>query len=254
MNDVTFVEVARLSTSLAPLRGPRTVPAAEAPLAPMPLRVARTSDGGFELLDGFKRLRRWIAEGRREVPVVVEEVDGPSMKARLLQANIPPRTASPMDEVRVVRSLAEENKFSPVAVARTLGHKPAWVKRRLSIAHRLAAELAAPLDRGTLSFSLALALSDFPKSEQVRLAEAASRHRLSLAEGKAFLATWRAVPDGALREALLADPRSALPKSPDQGASPLSSDAAAIEARFDAIEKALDAFPEVLPPDLTDPE
>ncbi len=41
----------------------------------MPLRVAAAPDGGFEIIDGFKRLMAWQGEGRKEVPAVVEPVE-----------------------------------------------------------------------------------------------------------------------------------------------------------------------------------
>ena len=72
MSAVTFVPLARIRTSLAALRGGRTD--RESPLAPLPLRAAMEADGTFEVLDGFKRLAQWEAEGLLDIPVVVEEV------------------------------------------------------------------------------------------------------------------------------------------------------------------------------------
>jgi hypothetical protein len=110
---VLAVPVERLATTLAPLRGPRTDPGTS--LAPLPLRVAPTGDGTYEVLDGFKRLARWRRDGHTHVPVVVEDDAGAAVvgKARLLEANTPKRTLSPMDEARVVRSLAVEDHLSP---------------------------------------------------------------------------------------------------------------------------------------------
>jgi hypothetical protein len=65
---VLELPIARLATSLAPLRGPRTDAASG--LAPLPLRVAANSDGTYELLDGFKRLAHWRCDGHTHVPVV----------------------------------------------------------------------------------------------------------------------------------------------------------------------------------------
>ena len=38
----------------------------------LPIRVAACDDGTYEVLDGFKRLRSWRANGYEQVPVVVE--------------------------------------------------------------------------------------------------------------------------------------------------------------------------------------
>jgi len=98
------------------------------------LRVAGRHDGGFEVLDGFKRLAQWRSDGLREVPVVVEPVSGIACKARLLQANAPPKTFSAMDQARVVASLAQQDGLSPCAIAKLL-----------LLSHPLL--LATPLDR-----------------------------------------------------------------------------------------------------------
>src|SRR6266852_40328 len=104
MSLVLDIPVERLATTLAPLRGPRTD--AGTSLAPLPLRVAPAGDDTYEVLDGFKRLARWRHEGHTHVPVVVEDAGaGVVGKARLLEANTPRRTVSPMDEARVVRAL-----------------------------------------------------------------------------------------------------------------------------------------------------
>ena len=230
------VPIGRLRTTLAPLRGEHTD---RGELATMPLRVAATDDGAYEVLDGFKRLARWRGEGRCEIPVVVESVTGPAMKARLLDANALPKTSSPMDEARVVAALAGEDGFSTAAIAKLLGRKPQWVERRLTLGRRLAKDLGSRVDRGRLSLTLGVALCAFAQGEQIRLAGAIERHSLTTRETEALLATYRGA-DGATREALLRDPRSAQPRGSEQGASPLGRSAAQIAARFDDVDRVLD--------------
>ena len=232
MTGVLAVPIQSLRTSLAPLRGERSDPGSD--LAPMPLRVAATGDGAFEVIDGFKRLARWRGEGQKEIAVVVEPVAGAAMKVRILSANAPRRTASPMDEARVAASLADLDQHSPAAIGKLLGRKKTWVERRLTLARRLAPELGVRLDRGRLSLTTALGLSIFGKTEQKRLGEAIFRHALSTREAEAMLGTYRAAPDTPTQEALLRDPRAAEPKISDQGASPLGPTASELEARFGA--------------------
>lgn len=66
-------------------------------LAPPPLRVAPAAADTYEVLDGFKCLVQWTREGHTHAPVVVEDAAGVVAKARLLEANAPRRTLSPMD-------------------------------------------------------------------------------------------------------------------------------------------------------------
>lgn len=235
MTLVEWVPVERLRTTLAPLRGEHSE---QSELSPLPLRVARGKDGSFEVLDGFKRLARWRGE-KGEVPVVVEPVEGPTIKARLLEANSPRKTASPMDEARVVAALAEEDGLSVSAIATLLGRKPPWVERRLALGRRLAKDLASRVDRGHLSLTLATLLSAFAQGEQLRLAGAIQRNLLTTRETEAFLATYRGA-DPITRESLLRDPRSGfLPPSDLPGASPLGRTGSQIAARMDEIERAL---------------
>jgi ParB-like chromosome segregation protein Spo0J len=235
---MTTVSVRTLRTTLSPLRGERTAP--EQGLAELPLRVAATEDGAFEVLDGFKRLARWTSEGRREVPVIVEPVSGVTTKARLLESNAPARTISAMDEARVVASLMDEDGLSIAAVGKLLGRKQEWVLRRLTLAGKLSSELKTRVDRGRLTLTAALALCDFPRTQQRSLADAIERHGLTTREAQAFLASYRVAPDDATREALARDPKSASSMPLDQGGSPLSPTAAELERRFDVLERELE--------------
>ena len=149
MPRVLELPVEHLATTLAPLRGPRTDPASS--LAPLPLRVAARNDGTYEVLDGFKRLASWTHDGHTHVPVVVEDALGVVRKARLLEANAPRRTLSPMDEARVVRSLADEDHLTPTQIAKLLGRGRGWVDRRLMLGRRLTPAVADHVDAGRLS-------------------------------------------------------------------------------------------------------
>jgi ParB-like chromosome segregation protein Spo0J len=237
MTGVLELPVARLATTLAPLRGPRTDPAST--LAPLPLRVAATGDGTYEVLDGFKRLATWSRAGHTHVPVVVEDAPGVVGKARLLEANAPRRTLSPMDEARVVRALADADHLPPAQIAKLLGRGRGWVDRRLTLGRRLAPALAGHVDAGRLSATTAHALAAFPRGEQLRLADAVTRHGLRTREAGAFLAAWRVAADTATREALLRDPRGAVPAPREPAVSPLGGTARALQARFDQTERAL---------------
>ena len=239
MSPVLDIAVDRLATTLAPLRGPRTDTGTA--LAPLPVRVAPVGDGSYQVLDGFKRLARWRGEGHTHVPVVVEADAFTSVlgKARLLEANTPKRTVSPMDEARVVHSLAAADHLSPTQITKVLGRGRAWVDRRLTLGQRLAPEPARHLDAGRLSATTAHALASLPPGEQQRLAESIVRHGLRTREAEAVLATWRAAPDPATREALLRDPRGATPALGEPAVSPLGPTARELQARFLQTEHAL---------------
>ncbi|MFQ5829529.1 MAG: hypothetical protein ACE5JD_10295 [Candidatus Methylomirabilia bacterium] len=83
--------------------------------------------------------------------------------------------------------------------------------RRLTLGRRLAPDVAPHVDDGGLSATTASTLATLPRGDQKRLADAITRHGLRTRESDAFLAAWRAAADPPTREALLRDPRSALP-------------------------------------------
>ena len=252
MSEVRLIEVSKLSTVLSVLRGERT---ANEEMGALPIRASVRKDGRFEVFDGFKRLAWWVDhEKRTHVPVIVEQFTPEVTKAKLLAANAPAKTSSPMDEARVVRSLIDENSMSPKAISKVLGRTEGWVKRRMSLSSKLAPPLQLQLDRGTLSLSLALELCTFPKKDQGRLADVAARHGLSWREARAFVATWRISEDPFTRESLARDPRSALPRLEDQKTSPLGATAGGIGERLQALEQALRELPASLPEGLSDAE
>lgn len=145
MIEIRTVSVKRLRTSLAPLRGPGT--ARKETLSALPLRVIEVEDGDFEIFDGFKRYARCLSDGAQVVPVIVEDADLVTAKARLLAANTPKHTATAMDEARVVASLVEEDGRTVDAVGKVLGKQTRWAERRLMLAKKLAPALATRLDR-----------------------------------------------------------------------------------------------------------
>ena len=98
VGSVCFLPVERIRTTYAQLRpgSPQRLPDDTAEL---PIRVVPTDDGSYELIDGFKRLRRRREQGHSRIPAVVEAPGPPEEHKRLLLllANSPPRTLTALD-------------------------------------------------------------------------------------------------------------------------------------------------------------
>jgi hypothetical protein len=109
----------------------------------------------------------------------------------------------------------------------------------MTLGRRLVPIVTTHVDAGRLSTATAHQLAGFPRAEQPRLADALLRHGLRTREADAFLEAWRVADDAATREALLRDPRSAVPAPPDSAVSPLGPTAREFQARFDHTERAL---------------
>jgi len=181
-------------------------------LADLPLRVSRTEDDRFEVVDGFKRLEKWRALGLEEVPVVVERLRSSiDEKVTLLIANRPPRTLTPMDEARVVYALRHEEGLGPKTIARVCGQKPSWVYPRLTLAERLSSQVANRVDAGTVGVTLAHALCSLnPEGEQEAVYEAIDRHGLKGHEALALVSAYRLAETPQQRSQLLSEPHAAI--------------------------------------------
>lgn len=147
--EIVFVPTSQIRTGFKWLRsGGTAAPERPVRLNDLPLRVAKTADGFYEVIDGFKRLERWRSAGLSKVPVTPEGVSGLLQKVALLEANRPPRTLTAMDEARVVHSIRHEEKLGPKGIARVLGRKPSWVTTRLMMAERLSETVVRRVDIG----------------------------------------------------------------------------------------------------------
>ena len=80
---VRHVPITSLRTSYARLR-PGALPAPRCDQGvELPLRVAMACDGNYEVLDGFKRLKRWREQGHALAPVVIEPAGAATEHKRL---------------------------------------------------------------------------------------------------------------------------------------------------------------------------
>src|SRR6266545_2892408 len=205
--------------------------------AELPIRVAPIDDGAYEVLDGFKRLARWREGGHHQVPVVVEPPGtAPVHKRRLLVANCPPRTTTPLDEAEVVRSLIDDDGFTPAGVAHFLGHRAKWVACREAIARRLGPEGRRHLAAGRIGTRVAHALCALPTRDQDALVTAVVRHGLGAGDAVVVVDAYR-VADPTDRRALLASPMDAVrPQAPPPTLTPR---AVALERRLVGFAEAL---------------
>ena len=250
---VRLVPLTSLRASYARLR-PGVLSSRAAAGVDLPARVVASPEGGYEILDGFKRVGRWQQAGHTMVPVVVETPASPiEHKRLLLVANAPPRTITALDEARVVSSLVTDDNLSPKAVGKLLGHTPDWVARRLKLGSRLGAVGQQKLCAGEIGPSLACALTELGIKDQEAILATAKEHQLSARECTRLVAAYRAADDTDRRR-LLANPLAvARPELSRQAT--LSSTAVALERVLTGFRHTLaDIGTFALPDDLAPPE
>ncbi len=136
-----------------------------------PVVCVRT-DRGYELIDGFKRLRACVSLNQKMLRVKRMEVSGRASKAAMIQLNRSGRTISEMEEALVVQSLYREDGLTQTEIAVLLGRDKSWVSRRVSLIERLSEEVQEDIRLGLLPAVTGRELSKLPRGNQKEVAEA----------------------------------------------------------------------------------
>jgi ParB-like chromosome segregation protein Spo0J len=254
--EIVLVPASQIRTGLKALRsGGQAVPERPVRLKDLPLRVVKTPDGFYEVIDGFKRFERWRASNLQNVPVMLETVSGLDQKVALLEANRPPRTLTPMDEARVVYSLRNAEGLGPKGIAHVLGRKTSWVTTRLMMAERLSEAVVRLVDRGDLGVTTAHALCALDESAQEAVCETIAQHGLKQQEALALVSAYHTLEHQDERRALLQAPLDAVRPS-HRTATTVSALCSRLEEKLSLVRDALDAVGNFIIPDqgLTSPE
>jgi len=175
-----------------------------------PVVVCRVSSGGYELVDGFKRLRasRRICH-LHTLRARVLEVGARGAKAAVLCLNWVSRSVSDMEEGWVVRALCREDGLTQVEVGQILGRDHSWVSRRLSLVERLSDEVQLQLRLGLITGTVGRELARVPRGTQERVLSAVVAHGLGSREVAGLVALLReSSPED--QERYLREPRQAL--------------------------------------------
>jgi ParB/RepB/Spo0J family partition protein len=146
-----------------------------------PVVCAKTA-GGYELIDGFKRLRASRRLNKATLRARTMEVSARACKAAIIQLNRVGRSANEMEEALVIQSLHREDGLQQTEIAALLGRHKSWVSRRLSLIERLSEEIQDDIRLGLLSVSVGRELAKLPRGNQRAAANAVLKHRFSIRE------------------------------------------------------------------------
>src|SRR4030042_210890 len=103
--------------------------------------VCVKGQGGYELIDGFKRLRACRRLNKTTLRARTMEVSGRVCKAAIIQLNQSGRLINEMEEALVLQSLHREDGLTQIEIAVLLGRDKSWVSRRISLIERLSEEV-----------------------------------------------------------------------------------------------------------------
>jgi len=152
------VEKARLAHPLA------KAVAAKGVIVPVVLGVKRNANGLYPILDGRRRVLASIKAGLDEVPTVF--LDGGAEITLMLHAT---RRNNPVSELKAVRSLMKQG-MSEAQIA-SAGYMAVQRIRKLAKLNRLEPEIAARVEKGEVSPSVAFEIAAYlPCESQQALA------------------------------------------------------------------------------------
>ena len=137
---------------------------------------------GYEMIDGFKRLRACRSLNQTTLRVKTMEVSGRVCKAAILQLNQSGRSINEMEEALVLQSLYREDGLTQIEIAALLGRDKSWVSGRISLIERLSEGVQEDIRLGLISVITGRDLSKLPRGNQKEAADAILKRRYTTRE------------------------------------------------------------------------
>jgi ParB/RepB/Spo0J family partition protein len=137
---------------------------------------------GYEMLDGFKRLRACRSLNQATLRVKTMEVSGRVCKAAILQLNQSGRSITEMEEALVLQSLYREDGLTQIEIAALFGRDKSWVSRRISLIERLSEEVQRDIRLGLISVMTGRDLSKLPRGNQKEAVDTILKRRYTTRE------------------------------------------------------------------------
>ena len=146
-----------------------------------PVVCVRSADG-YELIDGFKRLRACRRLNKSSLKAKTMEVSARACKAAIIQLNRSGRAITDMEEAMVLQSLHREDGLLQMEIAALLGRHKSWVSRRISLIERISEDVQEDIRLGLISATVGLELAKLPRCNQRATVDAVLKHRFSTRE------------------------------------------------------------------------
>jgi ParB/RepB/Spo0J family partition protein len=130
--------------------------------------VVGSNGEGYEMVDGFKRLRAGRKLGYKSLKACVMPGGRRAMKAAIIYLNTKARTIADIESAMVIRSLYRHDHLSQVEIAALLDRHKSFVCRRLQLVERLAEEVLEHLKLGLINITISRELARLPAGNQTK--------------------------------------------------------------------------------------
>jgi ParB/RepB/Spo0J family partition protein len=137
---------------------------------------------GYQMIDGFKRLRASRSLNRSTLNVKTMGVHGRVCKAAILQLNWSGRSINEMEEALILQSLHREDGLTQIEIATLLGRDKSWVSRRISLMEKVSEEVHKDIRLGLISVITGRELAKLPRGNQTEAADTILKRHYSTRE------------------------------------------------------------------------
>lgn len=168
--------------------------------------VARSVDGGYQIIDGIKRVYAAIELALKTLQCFVLNVDLQQAKVLVLTYNRSAHSMEVWEEAMVLANLAERHGLSQQRLSNLTGYSRSWVSRRLSLICKLSDELASEIRMGVISSSQARTLIKLPRGNQMEVAHVIISRKLTSRQSDTFVEAFLKAKDRQQQQHLLKHP------------------------------------------------
>ena len=141
--------------------------------------VARLHEGGYQLIDGFKRFYASENLMMEALQCRLLEIDLTQAKVLLLSYNRLHQSMDAWEEAMVLQDLQNTHSMDQRSLAQLTGYSRSWVSRRLSLIGKMDEEVSSEIMMGTLTSSHARALTKLPRGNQGEVSRAITNFALT---------------------------------------------------------------------------
>ena len=172
--------------------------------------VVRVHEGGYQLIDGFKRF--YAAENlmMEALQCRLLEIDLTQAKVLLLSYNRLHQSMDAWEEAMVLQDLQKAHSLDQRSLAQLTGYSRSWISRRLSLIGKIDEEVSSEIMMGTLTSSHARALTKLPRGNQGEVARAITNFALTSRQSDKLVEAFLKAKDEKQQRYILTHPEQIL--------------------------------------------
>ena len=174
--------------------------------------VARVHEGGYQIIDGFKRV--YVAEDlmMETLHCRLLDIDLAGAKVLLLTYNRLHQSMEALEEAMVLQDLHKTHSMDQRSLSQMTGYSRSWVSRRLALIGKIDEAVSSEIMMGTLTSSHARALTKLPRGNQGEIAHVITTHHLSSRQSDALAEAFLKAKNEDERRYILSHPEQILRK------------------------------------------